>query len=247
MTAPVAASLRTSISIDLACQARHGPRVTFDRLFLWRDPVPRPGPENMAVDDWLLETAGDPVLRIYEWQGDWVSLGYFAKIRDARGMMRNGEAGLVRRATGGGIADHRVDRTYSLVVPRRQGLAELQRVLSYRVIHEALAQAMKAFGVAARLIAEDQEGDSAACFEQAVAWDIVDAAGRKLAGAGQRRTRRGLLHQGSVVLPGQPGGLFGAHAARLASKVETIHREPSREELAARIEKFANPAWLERW
>ena len=42
------------------------------------DPDARPGPENMAVDECLLEELGEvPVLRIYDWAGDWVSLGYF--------------------------------------------------------------------------------------------------------------------------------------------------------------------------
>ena len=35
-----------------------------DELMLWIDPVKRPGPEAMAVDEWLLETAAAPVLRV---------------------------------------------------------------------------------------------------------------------------------------------------------------------------------------
>jgi lipoate-protein ligase A len=42
--------------------------------------------------------------------------------------------------------------------------------------------------------------ESTACFQKPVRFDIV-AADRKLSGAAQRRTREGLLHQGSILLP----------------------------------------------
>ena len=49
----------------------------FEVLRVWKDSVARSGPENMAVDEWLTtQTAEGPILRIYDWDGDWVSLGY---------------------------------------------------------------------------------------------------------------------------------------------------------------------------
>jgi hypothetical protein len=42
----------------------------FDELKLWVDPVARVAPESMAVDEWLLETAQQPVLRVYRWLGE---------------------------------------------------------------------------------------------------------------------------------------------------------------------------------
>jgi lipoate-protein ligase A len=220
--------------------------VIFDRLNIWRDPFPRSGPENMAVDDWLLARESKPLLRVYDWEGEWVSLGYFATMQDAQCMARAGEAQAVRRSTGGGIVDHRIDRTYSLVVPRPHEMARMCGAESYRVIHAALASALQLLGAEARLLGDDVESDSAACFEKPVAWDIVDGAGAKLAGAGQRRTRHGLLHQGSVVVTGPRRGLFSALADRLAGEVKTIRREPSEEDLAALREKFESQSWLER-
>ena len=38
-----------------------------------------------------------------------------------------------------------------------------------------------------------------ACFEKPVEWDLL-CQGEKIAGAGQRRTRQGILHQGSVAV-----------------------------------------------
>ena len=39
----------------------------FDSLQVWSDKEARTGPENMAVDEWLLESVGEfPILRIYD-------------------------------------------------------------------------------------------------------------------------------------------------------------------------------------
>ncbi len=218
----------------------------FDRLLVWRDPVPRPGPENMAVDEWLLRTVTEPLLRIYDWEGNWMSLGYFTGVREAERCSRDEAVSLVRRATGGGVVDHRIDRTYSLVVPKSHAAARLPGAGSYRVIHSALAEAMREAGIETRLIERDLDGESAACFEKPVAWDIVGAGGRKLAGAGQRRTRNGLLHQGSVITGGGPGRIFEVFAGRLAAEAETVRREPPEEELAASLKRFEDKSWLER-
>jgi lipoate-protein ligase A len=108
--------------------------------------------------------------------------------------------------TGGGVVDHRNDVTYTLCVPRGHRLAEERGAGSYRVIHEAVVAALCVAGIEVRVVAEDGAGDSPVCFEKPVAWDVVDDSGRKMAGAGQRRGKKGLLHQGSV----QGGAAFAA-------------------------------------
>ena len=180
----------------------------FPVLRVWCDPVARSGPECMAVDELLLQGLDEePVLRFYDWDGAWVSVGYFGDLEAAREVF--GESvSLVRRWTGGGVVDHRDDITYSLMIPRDHAVAKQRGVESYAAIHAAVVEALGACGVEAHLIAVDGEGDSAQCFEKPVAWDVVDAAGNKLAGAGQRRTRWGLLHQGSVQLDGEKRAAF---------------------------------------
>ena len=212
---------------------------------LWKDSVVRSGPENMAVDSWLLER-GEPVMRVYGWKGDWCSMGYFGSVHEARTVVPG--VSLVRRATGGGLVDHRDDLTYTIVVPRTSRLGGRKGSGSYRVVHEALAEALKEAGMTVGIVEKDAPVQSPVCFEKPVAWDILDDAGRKVAGAGQRRTRSGLLHQGSVKCSQGVDGdtVMRSLACRLALKVEDMCCEPSGERFAALIDQFACPSWLER-
>ena len=77
----------------------------FQDLLVWRDPTARTGPENMAIDEWLMSQVGEiPILRFYHWEGDWVSLGYFQSLEAAREDIRAQTAicpSLDRRRGGG--------------------------------------------------------------------------------------------------------------------------------------------------
>lgn len=171
----------------------------FRQLKVWHDPVARTGPVNMAVDQLLLESLTEaPVLRFYRWVRPEVSFGYFESLAEAEETFEGTGLSYVRRWTGGGIVDHRVDVTYTLAIPRGHEVAQMRGAGSYGVIHQAVAKALKENGVQCRVIAQNEGGGEAACFVNPVAFDITDQSGRKLAGAGQKRTRYGLLHQGSV-------------------------------------------------
>lgn len=218
----------------------------FARLLVWEDPVARSGPENMALDEVLLNGLGvDPLLRIYRWGGEWVSFGYFQKLAEARKLFEGENLEFVRRLTGGGVVDHRNDVTYSLLLPRGEVLAEVRGVGNYRAIHAAVVEALGRAGLAARMLTEDDASESAACFEKGVAWDVVGEDGGKLAGAGQKRNRAGLLHQGSVL-----GGAAVRTELARSFGVERVVWEPGEgvveaaRELAA--EKYARQAWLEK-
>jgi lipoate-protein ligase A len=222
-------------------------RVVFDRLRLWMDPVARPGPEAMAVDEWLLETATAPVLRVYRWQGDWGSVGYFGDLVEAGAALPG--LSWVRRWTGGGTVDHRRDWTYTVVAPSGSSLARMKAAESYRILHEALADALVAEGRGVALASGDVETGDSLCFRNPVGHDIIDAFGTKIAGAGQRRTRGGMVHQGSVALPvGLTDSALRAErlAARLADSVETIGLNPTDDQIVERIaRRYGNPAWTE--
>jgi lipoate-protein ligase A len=209
-------------------------------LHLWIDPVPRDGPENMAVDEWLAETCDTPVLRSYRWLPGWGSCGYFVKTVEWPAW----PVRWVRRWTGGGIVDHRADWTYTLFVPNGFGLAEAKGGESYRVIHAALVEALRAAGVDARLAGILPPAAGGECFLQPVEHDVLDATGRKIAGAGQRRTASGLLHQGSVAAGcSEPAGLAGA----LAATVVPRDFSPDPAVLARKVaERYSEEGWTTR-
>ncbi|MFT4175061.1 MAG: hypothetical protein QM627_00250 [Luteolibacter sp.] len=216
----------------------------FEKLKLWMDPVARSGPEAMAVDEWSLGLEMGAFLRVYRWQGEWGSVGYFGKLREAEADF----PGLrwVRRWTGGGTVDHRRDWTYSLVIPPGEAAFFLKGAESYRLIHEALAGALNEVGISASLSSGKGETGASACFENPVCHDLIDAQGAKVAGAGQRRTKSGLLHQGSVALKNSADslGVAEAFAGRLARRWEGVELEPKEAEIAVFRERYEREEWL---
>jgi lipoate-protein ligase A len=150
---------------------------------------------NMAVDEALLREVSGPVLRLYEWSIPAVSLGYF----QAATVAPEGRS-FVRRYTGGGLVDHAHDFTYTLVLPRAHAWMELSAPESYAHIHRGVQAVLETVGIGVELTPEAAALESESCFQKPVRFDLV-AAGEKLGGAAQRRTREGLLHQGSILLP----------------------------------------------
>ena len=183
----------------------------------WRLIIHGPGSpaRNMAVDEALLREIREPVLRVYEWSVPAVSLGYFQPAALA------GERPFVRRYTGGGLVDHAHDVTYTIVLPRTHPWLALSMPESYCQIHKGVQAALAACGIASELTPVAQAVESDACFQKAVPFDIV-AGESKLSGAAQRRTREGLLHQGSILLPdpARNAGLRTAFAQAFASQLE---------------------------
>lgn len=219
----------------------------FETLQLWFEEPARSGPENMAVDEWLLTHAESPVLRVYRWEENWGSLGYFGAISEARKTF----PGLdwVRRWTGGGLVDHRDDWTYTLVVPGGESLASQRGAESYRLIHEALGSVLASETGGIRLSVGEQVTGAAACFENPVEHDLVDGSGLKRAGAGQRRTKMSLLHQGSV-----SGALAmvasrqraEALAAVMAVEVQVLATTPCEDAIGELMGRYREMAWTER-
>jgi lipoate-protein ligase A len=136
----------------------------------------------------------EPVLRLYEWNVPAVSLGYFQPAT----LAPEGRP-FVRRYTGGGLVDHAQDITYTIVLPREHPWMQLSMPESYCQIHLGVQAVLQQSGVASELTPEAATTESEACFQKPVRFDIV-AADKKLSGAAQRRSREGMLHQGSILL-----------------------------------------------
>ena len=151
---------------------------------------------NMAVDEALLRHVQAPVLRIYGWGTACFSIGYFQKIS----VVPSGQP-FVRRYTGGGLVEHGRDLTYTLVLPADHSLTTAGTLPSYRSIHQSVAQALQDCGVPCHLATAQPKKDDPSCFLKPVPADVLNSDGLKLAGAAQRRTKQGCLHQGSILLP----------------------------------------------
>ena len=163
---------------------------------LWVDPIPRKGWYNMAADE-VLSLRPEAWLRIYGWALPAVSFGYFDTATEAAKIFPAAQE-YIRRWTGGGIVDHRSGYTYTVTLPAREGVVYPMADQLYLWIHGALAKALAASGVPCTLLTEDAPSGGRACWASPVKSDIVDAAGQKLAGAGQRRRKGAVLHQGLV-------------------------------------------------
>ena len=161
---------------------------------------------NMAIDEGLLESASIPTIRFYRWRSPALSFGYFGKFTDVA--IYAAERDLVRRWTGGGIVFHGEDLTYSIVIPASDRAFDESSIAMYEKIHRALCQALIAIGHDAEMVGSARCADSRklsgqrnvatnSCFTNPVPADVM-IDNRKIAGAAQRRTRRGLLQQGSI-------------------------------------------------
>ena len=156
---------------------------------------------NMALDEALLESAhqlGRPVLRFYGWTEPAATFGYAQKYRQAAAL--TALRPLVRRPTGGGLVPHDADWTYSLIFPAQHDWHRLKAAESYRRLHEWIGAAFARLNVPATLAASSQKEIPGQCFAGPEKSDLL-CQGRKIAGAAQRRTRAGLLIQGSVQAP----------------------------------------------
>jgi lipoate-protein ligase A len=174
---------------------------------------------NMALDQALLESMprlGTPVLRFYSWTEPAASFGYFQRYSDVERM--TALRPLVRRPTAGGLVPHDADWTYSLVFPIAHEWYSLSAVQSYERIHRWLQSAFGFLKIPAELAPERRQAGAGRCFVGYEKHDLLWR-GQKIAGAAQRRTRDGLLIQGSVQPPPISLRRFDWEKAMLATVV----------------------------
>lgn len=174
----------------------------------------------MAADE-LLSRRPEAWLRIYSWAEPSVSYGYFDTAAVAADIFPGPGLHYIRRWTGGGIVDHRLGHTYTLTLPAQPTPYPPASVL-YEWIHGGLAKALQQSGVACSLLAADAPDGGRACWASPVASDIVDPLGHKLAGAGQRRYRGAVLHQGLIQQCEPATGWQELLAGALARRVHRV-------------------------
>jgi lipoate-protein ligase A len=173
--------------------------------WIWHDTARSPY-LNMAIDELLLlhsDQWQQPVIRLYDWEVSSASIGY---VQNFTAAPASGYT-VVRRPTGGGVVLHDNDLTYTVIVPATHHINTLDRVESYHLFHRAVKLALSELGrdttlSDCKITAVDRA--TMQCFLSPTRYDVV-ADGIKFAGAAQRRTKHGILHQGSIKLSAANG------------------------------------------
>ncbi len=216
----------------------------FQTLDVYHDLPSRSAATNMAIDEALLELADQPCIRFYRWDHAALSFGYFGRFSDVAHAQTDRD--LVRRWTGGGIVLHDSDLTYSVVIPSTR-MADISPLDLYTQIHRAMCDVLIECEVAATLIDGTPPKISDVCFANPVRADVV-VDGKKIAGAAQRRTRRGLLQQGSIRLENLPPDFAERFAPELcpACEMKSLTSETIRRAQEIAQQKYAQRSWLER-
>ena len=167
--------------------------------------------ENMSLDAELLETLDPhalPILHFYDWEGDSATYGHFVKPEEFLNLEEARRRGLQlgKRPTGGGIVFHIWDLAFSVLVPAGHPRFSENTLDNYAFINNAVLAAVTAFldhRPPLELISEDGRAlDSSCsrfCMAQPNKYDVV-LNGKKIAGAAQRKTKKGFLHQGTIAL-----------------------------------------------
>ncbi|OPZ23715.1 MAG: Octanoyltransferase LipM [Lentisphaerae bacterium ADurb.BinA184] len=231
---------------------------TLETWDLWLDGARSPS-LNMAIDEALLRTAagrGRPLLRFYDWDCAAVSIGCHQR----RAAVDRPGLTLVRRPTGGGVVFHDGDLTYTVAIPAAHWLTGVDRDASYghinRAVADGLGRAAMTASLTRQVIAAHIDRRTMVCFSHPTRYDVVSG-GRKVAGAAQRRTADGILHQGSVRPDGAgTGRRDDVRQCLIAGFAETLNLQfdafvPGEGLLAAAAElaagKYSCDAWNHRY
>lgn len=153
-----------------------------------------------------LSADSGPILHLYEWSRTCLTYGYFTNIsKELRtDQLEKLGVGFARRPTGGGVIFHQSDFAFSLLVPSTHFQFSHNTLENYRFVQEdiqTIIYELTSHQVHAELYKPDTTWDASKnfCMVRPTQFDLV-VDNRKIAGAAQRRTQKGFLHQGSIAL-----------------------------------------------
>lgn len=164
----------------------------------------------MQKDQNLLESIAQeksPILHFYEWDGPSATYGYFLDPTQFFSMDALVKTGLqiARRPTGGGIIFHLWDFAFSALIPASHPAFSQNTLQNYATINLRVLAVVEEFLKVSGCELTDQDGQILGafcanfCMAKPTRYDVM-LGGKKVAGAAQRKTKDGLLHQGSLSL-----------------------------------------------
>ena len=167
--------------------------------------------ENMACDANLLadlDPFGQPILHFYRWEGLSASFGHFVRLEKLVNLdeAASHRVSFAKRPTGGGLVFHIWDFAFSFLMPASHNLFSQNPLDNYRFVNDLVLQAVAGtfslqgtpFLTEENFIAPSVEC-SHFCMARPTQYDVVWQ-GMKIAGAAQRKTKKGYLHQGTISL-----------------------------------------------
>jgi lipoate-protein ligase A len=167
------------------------------------------GEVNMSLDGQFLADLrpdGKPILHFYEWASPTATYGHFIDLKKHIDLdhARFHHLSLAKRPTGGGIVFHIWDFAFSFLMPSfHRGCSE-NTLENYKFVNEVVLEAVKEYLSLEAVLIPDHApllGPDCKhfCMARPTIYDVVYQ-GLKIAGAAQRRTKNGYLHQGTISL-----------------------------------------------
>lgn len=168
---------------------------------------PQTAVENMSKDTLLLaELSNVPILHLYDWKEPSITYGHFIRPEKHIHLETAKQLGIsfAKRPTGGGIVFHIWDYAFSFLMPSMHPYFSENTLENYRFVNEIVLEVMEEYlSLSANIIPESfpilAEDCQNFCMARPTQYDVVYQ-GMKIAGAAQRRTKKGYLHQGTISL-----------------------------------------------
>jgi lipoate---protein ligase len=166
---------------------------------------------NMCLDKKLLSELGSrkkALLHFYDWETESATYGFFLNPKEHLNLegVKKRSLALARRPTGGGIVFHLWDLAFSVLVPASSPFFSSNTLDNYRFVNTAVLKAVGEFLNPAQPLTLTGDDEPALdrqcqrfCMAQPTKYDVL-LSGRKIAGAAQRKTKEGFLHQGTIAL-----------------------------------------------
>ena len=170
---------------------------------LYLNPLELSGPEQMAIDLFLLEKSlaennFNMAVRFYTWDGDWLSIGKNQKELPKKWieLLKNEQLKIVRRPSGGKAVLHSRGLTYALIwkYPPRN------KKESYLKTTQWLKDGFKKAGVDLFYGNQAVNMSNSNCFSTSTLADLVDQDKNKHIGSAQYWRNGNLLQHGEILM-----------------------------------------------
>ena len=170
---------------------------------LYINPLKLPGPEQMAIDLFLLEKSFidknfHMALRFYSWDGEWLSIGKNqTKLPPTwLELFKNKKLKIIRRPSGGNAVLHSRGLTYALVWRN----PPKNKKQSYLKTAQWLKDGFKKAGVDLFLGNQPVNISNSNCFSTSTFADLVDKENNKYIGSAQYWRKGHLLQHGEILI-----------------------------------------------